>query len=419
MKSVMNVVNLIAVICSALLVISCDDSGLHYIERDREKETGNAEFSYTENSDEPVSFGTQTIGTVKYYDGYVYIVSDTLYRVNVSTGNVTTVCQDPICVHDSENCPLYGIGGSSIYYLSDDGSVCFPGSRGFVRYDAAKMKTVLLDDYDGATFRSFGPEIYCGDYRIYDGFEYDAGKDEATYGVRRADLKNGGSSFFGGMTGADGKYVTLTAQPWFNIGDRLYFEDGENFFSLDKEGGDRRDLFAKKSGGRIFTDGEFIYYQEADDFTNIWRRGLEGGEAEIVVRDFYSPGTYMLTDEYIYYMKPDGDDVVLGKADIRGYAADEVRITPLVICRSRHDGSGEERLALVTDIEKGLSPLGWIVVGNYFYCEYSYWEDADGDGIFTDGDNKYSTMITSGGAVCRLMRVDLTTGDIYIFSITG
>ena len=118
-------------------------------------------------------------------------------------------------------------------------------------------------------------------------------------------------------------------------------------------------------------------------------------------------------------MKPDGDDVVLGKADIRGYASSEVEITPLVICRSRHDGSGEERLALVTDIEKGLSPLGWIVVGNYFYCEYSYWEDADGDGIFTYGDNKYSTMITSGGAVCRLMRVDLTTGDIYIFSITG
>ena len=59
------------------------------------------------------------------------------------------------------------------------------------------------------------------------------------------------------------------------------------------------------------------------------------------------------------------------------------------------------------------------MVGNYFYCEYSYWKDADGDGIFTDGDNKYSTMITSGGAVCRLMRVDLTTGDRYVFSITG
>ena len=168
----------------------------------------------------------------------------------------------------------------------------------------------------------------------------------------------------------------------------------------------------------MYTDGEYIYYCE-DDRSSIIRRSLDGGEPETVVTGVYSYQYFKLTDEYIYYMKPDGDDVVLGKADIRGYASSEVVITPLVICRSRHDGSGEERLALVTDTEKGFSPLGWIVVGNYLYCKYSYWEDADGDGIFTDGDNKYSTMITSGGAVCRLMRFDLTTGDRYIFSITG
>ena len=405
MKSAMTIIKTAAVCCAVLLTVSCESTELRYVDKDEQNPDESAEFTYTASDDEPCYFGSQSIDDLKYRDGYLYIVCGTLYRLNTETGNVTTACGDPLCTHDNEECPYFGIG---MYYISADGSLCFPGDGGFVRYDQERMKRVLLDDYKGAASWFFAPEIYYDDYRVYNGFDYDPEKDKYTYGLRRADLKNGGSEFFGGTTDEDGNYLPLMAQPWFTVGDRLYLEDGKCFFSLNKDGGDRKDLFAKKGeSGYMYTDGEYVYYCE-DDRSSIIRRALDGGEPETVVTGVYS-----------YHMKPDGDDVVLGKADIRGYASSEVEITPLVICRSRHDGSGEERLALVTDIEKGLSPLGWIVVGNYFYCEYSYWEDADGDGIFTDGDNKYSTMITSGGAVCRLMRVDLTTGDIYIFSITG
>lgn len=412
------ITKLTAVICAALLAASCESSGLRYAETDSGGKSGiETEFTYTASDDAPCYYGAQTIDSLKYYDGYLYTLCDTLYRINTLTGNVTTACGDPLCTHDNEECPYFGIG--SVYYISADGSVCFTGDVGFVSYDQEKMKRVLLDDYKGAQSIFFTTEVYYDDYRIYSGFEYDPDKDEYIYGVRRADLKNGGSEFFGGTTDENGNYLTLMADPRFIVGDRLYFEDGMYFFSLNKDGGDREDLFAKKGEiGRMYTDGEYIYYCEYDR-SSVIRRAFDGGESETVVTDIYSSQVYLLTDEYIYYMKQDGDPVVLGKADIRGYAADKVEITPLVVCRSRHDGSGEERLALVTDTEKGLSPIEWIVVGNYLYCRYSYWEDADGDGVFTDGDNKYSTMTTSGGTVGRLLRVDLMNGEKYIFNITG
>ena len=413
MKSAVTIIKTAAVCCAVLLTVSCESTELRYIDKDERNLNESAEFTYTASDDEPCYFGSQSTDDLKYRDGYLYIVCGTLYRLNIETGNVTTACGDPLCTHDNEECPYFGIG---MYYISADGSLCFPGDGGFVRYDQERMKRVLLDDYKGAASWFFAPELYYDDYRVYNGFDYDPEKDKYTYGLRRADLKKGGSGFFGGTTDSDGNYLPLMAQPWFVVGDRLYLEDGKCFFSLDKDGGDRKDLFAKKDeGGYMYTDGEYVYYRE-DDRSSIIRRSLDGGEPETVVTGAYTYQYFMLTDEYIYYMKPDGDDVVLGKADIRGYAADEVVITPLVICRSRHDGSGEERLASVTDIEKGLSPIGWIVVGNYLYCEYSYWEDADGDGIFTYGDNKYSTM---SDTVCKLMRVDLSTGDRYIFNIKG
>lgn len=416
------IIKLSAVICTALLMVSCESSGLRYAETDSGGKSGiKTEFTYTASDDVPCYYGAQSIDDLKYYDGYLYTLCDTLYRINTVTGNITTACGDPLCTHDNEECPYFGIGRKVLaYYISADGSVCFPGDSGFVSYDKEKMKRVLLDDYRGATSSFFSPEVYYDDYRIYSGFEYDPEKDEYTYGLRRADLKKGGSEFFGGTTDSDGNYLPLMAQPWFTVGDRLYLEDGKCFFSLDKDGGDRKDLFGKKGeNGYMYTDGEYVFYYCEDDRSSIIRRSLDGGEPETIVTGAYAYQFFKLTDEYIYYMKPDGDDVVLGKADIRGYASSEVEITPLVICRSRHDGSCEERLALVTDIEKGLSPLEWIVVGNYFYCKYSYWEDADGDGIFTDGDNKYSSMEVSGKAVCRLLRVDLMNGEKYIFNITG
>ena len=213
-----------------------ESTELRYIDKDERNQNESAEFTYTASDDEPCYFGSQSIDGLKYRDGYIYIVCGTPYRLNTETGNVTTVCGDPLCTHDSDECPFFRNSGTgTAYYISADGSLCFPGDSGFVRYDQEKMKRVLLDDYKGAASLFFAPEVYYDDYRIYSGFEYDPEKDEYTYGLRRADLKNGGSEFFGGTTDEDGNYLPLKAQPWFTVGDRLYLEDGK-CFSLARQG---------------------------------------------------------------------------------------------------------------------------------------------------------------------------------------
>ena len=46
------------------------------------------------------------------------------------------------------------------------------------------------------------------------------------------------------------------------------------------------------------------------------------------------------------------------------------------------------------------------MVGNYLYCSFTRWDDADGDGVFHREDMYFSDDIG-----CELLRVDLSTGE--------
>lgn len=227
MKSAMTIIKTAAVCCAVLLTVSCESTELRYIDKDERNLHESAEFTYTASDDEPCYFGSQSIDELKYHDGYIYIVCGTPYRLNTETGNVTTVCGDPLCTHDATSVRFSGTAEPEQRITSARTEPVLPRRQpDSVRYDQEKMKRVLLDDYKGAASVFFAPEVYYDDYRIYSGFEYDPEKDEFTYGLRRADLKNGGSEFFGGTTDEDGNYLPLKAQPWFTVGDRLYLEDG-------------------------------------------------------------------------------------------------------------------------------------------------------------------------------------------------
>jgi hypothetical protein len=60
----------------------------------------------------------------------------------------------------------------------------------------------------------------------------------------------------------------------------------------------------------------------------------------------------------------------------------------------------------------GIRPVHGIAAGNYYYCTYLWWDDPDGDGIYRDGADKYS-WATNGKSDCDLLRIDLTTGELY------
>lgn len=352
-----------------------------------------------------------------------------LYRVNERTGNATSVCTDPLCLHDSPECLLYGI--KDIFYISAEGDICFaqqyfarysdngtlkyPVQNRFVKLDTQSSRVTVLDDYSaGSSFHC--PEIYYGNQRVYYGQEYDAENNELTYGVRKTDLDTGKSEFWGGEETKDG-YITLRGVDLlFRIGERIYFNDGECVFSLDENGGCRETLDNIKiplNSGATATDGEFLYQSSFIGYGEIVRYSLETGEKEVLVDKRYTGQRFIMTRDYIYYN--DGEDVLLGKAQIKGYASETVTLSGGELWRCKHDGSGKELVYTYSDETENIKPISQTIIGNYLWATYSWWEAPDSDGIYTEDAQKYST---NNGEKASLLRIDLTSGEAMIVDIT-
>ena len=114
----------------------------------------------------PVSDRAQTSRTddAPSYDLYVYRLENgplswnqagMPYKVNLVSGKTTPVCTDPLCMHDSEECPFYECAGSAI-----DGEILFyrrgmlsrnesgyTGSEKLCACAVAEGKTRVLRDY--------------------------------------------------------------------------------------------------------------------------------------------------------------------------------------------------------------------------------------------------------------------------------
>lgn len=400
-----------ALTLACALIFSCGDELPERLQND---------FPYTESVDLPIDFGSSQIHDLKSDGDYIYKYHNgMLYRLNPRTGNVTSVCGDPLCRHNSPDCPLYGMSG--VYHFTDSGEICCAVNYStkvknavtgeyetkkvnqFIRYDAESLKNVVIDDF-GEQSLILGPEIYSGNWRIYVGQEYDAENDKLIYGLRRADVDSGKNAFWGGEKLADGTYKPLdNVEPLFTLDGRFWFNDGRYIFSLDEDGGNRVNHLEPGiplASGRIQTDGEWLYYVSPKNV--ITRTGLSGGRAEVIVNDeSYSGYPFVLTENYIYYQA--GSPISVGKADIPGYAADEIILNGENILRCRHDGSEKE---LVCTFDGTLRPTQWIVVGNYLYCSFTRWDDADSDGVFHREDMYFSDDIG-----CELLRVDLSTGE--------
>ena len=139
------------------------------------------------------------------YDRYVYRMEDGAigwnqpgipYKVNLVSGRTTSVCTDPLCMHDTEECPFYGCSGCAV-----DGEILFyrcsipsPDENGAVTErlcacHVAKGETRVLREYTDDL-------IFLGardDMLYYHTAEWEREEDElvCTYRLHRADGKNG------------------------------------------------------------------------------------------------------------------------------------------------------------------------------------------------------------------------------------
>ena len=147
---------------------------------------------------------------IAFYDGYAYfkkaVVSsegakgNTLVRQNLVTGTISWACQDPLCTHDSVECPFFcGAGYSYVQFFGDWMVNQAQVAMGTIRRLLYNMKTGESREIF-KLFRSddsFDGTIFCNGnylYNAYYGNESMRTEDGETYfpcNIYRHDLRTG------------------------------------------------------------------------------------------------------------------------------------------------------------------------------------------------------------------------------------
>ncbi|MBQ8368583.1 MAG: hypothetical protein IJY35_01230 [Clostridia bacterium] len=409
------------------LLVSCGSEELHYLPDETAAETEAENYPYTENSDRPISGApvTSLPWNLQYADGYLCIASFggmgipseensglmyTLRRINPATGNITDVCPDPLCAHNSADCPFYGLDSMPVGFA--DNKIFYrrrwithaDGETGRVDYYSADVvfdtKTGKVTELknlngEGGGINSY---LYTDTHRYWFDWTWDENSTESgQYVMYRAAYDRLIPETVAEVSYEDAGFVGYADGT-------LYFTDGRMLYSTDERYENRRDIAeAPLTYGRHWFGGDSVYY--ADAASRIFRILLETGE----ITDMgFSAGELVITDSWIYYTSPEA--VSLGKNRVYGMLGDEVTVTGEHIYRCAHDGTGTET---VFSFDGGLYSTrfrSFTAVGNYLWGTYHRWDDADGDGIYRDGDHYESS---DDGHV---LRIDVTTGEILELS---
>ncbi len=400
---------LFAILLAALMLVACDTDNevikTNYQEKDSSKYHINAtEFEYTPAEDHMVCtpwFGKD----LEWNEGYLYIYAPySVYRYNPETGNVTSLCGDPICDHSTSECSLFGFsrGGSELalhnnqfYFLQQyhDRNVEGGWVKRRVKYDVENQELKILEDIPNGT--RVNSEKFYGDYRYFLHTITD-GAENPTYEIRREDLTNGEVTVIKELGEKIEGLYHVTA-------DRIYIlEAGALFYyTLDAPYSLQHVYTAEVTvQPLVLFDDEFFYRTVMlDDEIHLIRHDLNGEQEKLLCKANID---YMiLTEQYIYYMTdeqkvvgPDINNVMVG---------DDLTLSVSDIYRIPKSG-GEAELVYSLPEEMYNYGLGRFVVdGNYLYTQYSCY-DAE------------KQEIIGSGTPYDVMRINLTTGDIYYIS---
>ncbi|MBO5274617.1 MAG: hypothetical protein J6I45_08400 [Clostridia bacterium] len=387
-----------------VVLCSCDQNVINDINKNdliNENFDQKTAFEFTPSDDraaEAQNVVTRNFGSVRYHDGYVYIFSSgQAFRFNPETGNITNLCSDPICLHETDECPFYGIrtnqqihiNDGKIYFLSQRYHRSEEGNRIFeyyrMQYDINLQTAKVLEVYPFSGSWT-GSDYYSNEWRYY--IKIDTTEEKETYEnlLRRENLNTGKTEIL--MNLGDINYTLVYVNE-----ERIYLHDGVNLFYYILDDLNNKCIISDKCKGYIACDGEWFYHTLIDgDKTSLVKYDMEGGNrvtlAENISRSYS-------TEQYIYYMP---DVMYTIGEDITNYKSDIYRVP-------KNGGTAELVYTFPEDMIDRYVILYFIVDGNYLYANY---------GVYTsESDNWYESINADPYDV---MRINLSTGDIYYIS---
>ncbi len=267
---------------------------------------------------EDTSGGDYLYMKLKRADSVVYLA-----RLNLDTGNVTSVCPDPLCSHDEfkGDCPLSGVTG---FFVIGD-TVYMPRRRWqsgagewkhvFSVYDIASDRgeiRYIWPDYESNVLYEetvAGGYYYTWDYAYEEPEEME--RAEAEKSVLRMALSGGAITWLGNVplpqTFRDGRYYYVS-------------QNGE-LVACDSEGGNPEPIMAGLKGADFCLDGLDAGYIHSFGIGELDRILYEAALADQSVRAVESAGSIRGTavlGNYVYFLCMEKSPAFIGRDNYHG-----------------------------------------------------------------------------------------------------
>jgi len=418
------------IICCILVLLSCQQAEIPGTSIPPSTDTS-ADTDTVSGIDANLNRYVFTGSKMIQYNGYLYFQSglfenfdmDPEYgypvRMNVKTNNITYICPDPLCGHDSVECPFAGniinfyVEDNKIYYIrmvmdyAKDGQ--FNGLlTQYCNYDITTMKLKVLYEKQVTTMGINDTSVFHNGYWYFLEVIYDE-EYQGTWGLHRINLKTGKMEV---VLSDETSAASPMNQILFAIDDRLYFSDLKSIYSTNAEMEDKvvhvEGEFVTK---QIYTNGEAVFYgaPAPNASQTLHRYELDTGKHTDL--GIQTSTEWFLTEQYIYYMAPqllyhEGQDP---ETAIPSGVSDAV-------WRCRHDGTEKEKVFDLykyypesENLQRNIRLYTPTVVGDTLYSLYDIWEDTNGDGKKSSGDKSYKGY--GNPDECRIIKINLTDGS--------
>ncbi|MGM9652116.1 MAG: hypothetical protein ACI3XP_00570 [Eubacteriales bacterium] len=296
---------------------------------------------------------------LQYHAGCIYFSSDTVMRYSIHSGTLTSLCPDPLCFHNTAECPFFKVGtnpeiyGTRLFYegvnMEDFTYVWYAYDM-----DSGKLRQILTEDEMVST-----PVLHRGRlYYIRNVLrEGEPAGDIASYdrvlcAVDADTLEKQTLCVLGHAADAE-----VDALLTF-FGDRILWKYGTTWYTTDLDGGNRQDFGEFKNieirGIRCDRENGVLYcVRYTDELLGYMgtaagpfadRRAVYRSYPVILRKDgsvtelteIHATGIIEATADYLYYYKF-GEITETSKIDG-------------ALWRCRHDGSGEECVLTAEEI---------------------------------------------------------------------
>lgn len=266
-------------------------------------------------SNEQTVSDTPTVESIYYF----FLDSETLYKYNLQTGDVSRVCTDPNCLHDS-NCFFSGVNyvcayQNTIYFSRTDFQTITEKNglsyitESICSFDYSTGKSVQLCKFQSGTNSSLQ-----GMLEYYDGYIYfyrsTPDPDVMEYTLYRVSTSGGNPENMG---------ISVPMWHGSHYNDRLFFFDNvDTLYSTDIYGNNRVDEVILTSPGRIIlerdTSNGYLYYSILyNNSHEIWRKNLTSQKHEMLFSTDSGIVSSMYSTSSAVYFLIAGDEITYGK----------------------------------------------------------------------------------------------------------